>query len=166
MGGLASLALTEPLALLQVDAPECAGQPVAGAGVDRILQPREGRLAGQVGSTLRSAAADPLEQRITAQRVGVILVFVAAADLEDSLAHQRHQRVLDGPAPPVRDRAGQRGAQSQGGIRLSDPGQATIRGQATGVKRNVLRSGGKQSRRTLPCAKLGHEVSPGTLEWE
>jgi hypothetical protein len=162
----AGLVLTDLLPLLQIDAAERDGELIASACGHGILQAREGRLAGQVPSTLRSAAADPLEQGIAAQGGGIVLVVVAAGDLEDPLPHQGLHRMLDWVSPPVTNLAGQGGTQTQDGIRLSDPGQATIRGQATGVKGNVLWPGGKHGRRALPCAKLGHEVSPGTLEWE
>ncbi len=99
-----------------------------------------------------------------AQRVCVVLVVVATGDLEDALAHQRLHRMLDRSPPPVLYLAGQGSTQPQSGVGLGNPGQTTIRGQATGVKGHELRLDRKQDRRALPCAKLGHEVSPGRLE--
>ena len=41
-----------------------------------------------VDPRLREATADQLEQRIDAQGVGIVLILIAARDLEDPLADQ------------------------------------------------------------------------------
>ncbi len=48
----------------------------------RVLQPRHGRLARQIGPGLGQPAADQLEERVRAQGVGIILILIAAGDLE------------------------------------------------------------------------------------
>lgn len=60
------------------------GHQRAGAPIDGVLQARHGGLAGEVRARLRQAPADQLEQGIDAQGVGVVLILVAAGDLEDA----------------------------------------------------------------------------------
>jgi hypothetical protein len=142
-----------------VDGEERHGQAVAGLAVGGVLQPRHGRLAGQVGAGLRQAAADQLEQRIGPQGVGVQLVLVAAGDLEDALTHQRLQRVRDRTAPPVRDAGRQRGAEAQGGVRLREPGQPAVRGQPAPVEGRLERQpGGGEGKG--PCGRIPHGGAP------
>ncbi len=59
-----------------------------------ILKTRERRLAGEVGA-VRASVADSLEERLRAQRGGVVAILVALADGEDSLAYQVEQGMLD-----------------------------------------------------------------------
>jgi hypothetical protein len=67
-----------PLSLAQVGLDEGFGEAIAAVSVHRVFQAREGRLAGQiVGIGLRQTPAQQLEQRVAAQGVGVVLVFVA-----------------------------------------------------------------------------------------
>jgi len=73
------------LPLPQVHLDQGMGQAQAGMPVHRILQAGHRGLAGQVAVALGTAAADQLEQRIGAQRVGVVLVLVPAGDAEDTL---------------------------------------------------------------------------------
>ena len=54
--------------------------------VNGVLEPREGGLAGQVIVVGRSAA-DPLEDRVAAERVVIVAIFVAGQDAEDPLAN-------------------------------------------------------------------------------
>ena len=99
------------LAEVQVD--QRLGEPLDGVPIDRVLQPREGRLAGQVRLARGQPPAGQLEQRVRAQRVGVVLVFVAAGDLEHPLADQRLQAVAHPAAAPLRDARRQRRAHPQ-----------------------------------------------------
>ncbi len=101
----------DPIAfpLAQVEVAQGDRQPVADPPVHGIFQARERRLTRQISPGLRQAAADQLEQRVGAQRVGVVLIFIPAGDLKDALAHQRGQRVPDRTAPPLGHAGGKRG---------------------------------------------------------
>lgn len=61
-------------------------KPPQGRDVDSVFEPREGGLAGQVIVVGRSAA-DPLEDRVAAERVVIVAIFVAGQDAEDPLAN-------------------------------------------------------------------------------
>ena len=52
------------LPLLKVDRHQRLAEPVAGTPVDGVLQPGEGRLAGQVGPILGRPTADQLQERV------------------------------------------------------------------------------------------------------
>jgi len=110
------------------------GERLDGVAIDRVLQPGQGRLAGQFGARERSAATDELQQRVRAQRGGVVLVGVATGDLVEALAEQGSERVAHGPAAPLGDAGGERVHQAEGLIRLRQPGQAAIAGQPARVE--------------------------------
>ncbi len=52
--------------LADVELHECPSYAVARAGCERILKPRDRRLAGEIGSCFWQSAADQFEQRIGA----------------------------------------------------------------------------------------------------
>ncbi len=137
-----------PLALLEVDADQGLGQAVTGAAIDGVLQAREGGLTGQSGARhVRTATADQLEQRIVSQRVGVVLVLVAARDLQDALAQEHRQRMACWSTPPIADRPSEGRGQSQALVGAGEPDQSAVRGELTSVKSHF--AGG--------CEKIGHE---------
>ena len=144
-----------PLPFSQVDLAQGLRQTVTIPRREGILPPREGRLAGQVGGGLRQAAADQLQQRIAAQRIGIVLVFVASGDLVDALAQQLQRRVAAAP-PPVRTRHGQRGAQSQRRIRFGDPGPAAITAQPATPEIDCQRRGHGRSEDAWRRGSLVH----------
>jgi hypothetical protein len=53
--------------------------------------------------------------------IGVILVLIAAGDLQDALAHQEGERVADWTAPPVRALGGEGGRDTQVVVGLGEP---------------------------------------------
>ena len=129
-----------PLPLPEVDRAQGHGQAVAGRRPHRVLQAREGRLAGQVGPRLRQPAADQLEQRVAAQR---------GRRRSGPRSRRRSGRPAAAPAPPGRaapapgatraPAAASARADAQRGLGLAQPRQARRR-----------RSGGR--RRSWPPA--------------
>jgi hypothetical protein len=146
-------AITCPLA--EVDLKERPGQPVAGPRIDSVLQAREGGLTGEVRGTVRQAATHQLEQGVRAQRIGIVLVFVPTGDLKDALADEGVQRVLHGAAAPLRDEAGERGAQLQGGLGFGEPRQSAIGGQASAVEGRLQRTCGRSGEGDGRCGRIG-----------
>jgi hypothetical protein len=82
-------ALGDPIAssFLQMELHERHGEVVAGFVAHGILQPGEGRLAGQI-RLVGQPATDQLEERITAQGIGIVLVFIATGNLKDPLTDE------------------------------------------------------------------------------
>jgi hypothetical protein len=74
--------------------------------IHRVLEAREGWLAGQVGVALGPPPTDQREQGVGAQGVGIILVLVAAGDAEDALAGQRLDGMVAVGALPLGDAGG------------------------------------------------------------
>lgn len=118
-----------PLALTQVDRQQGGGKPRAGVAVDRVLQPGERRLAGAISARLGQAPADKIEERVGAEGVGVVLVRIAAGDLDHALAHQRLQRMANLAPPPLGHSGGGGGTQAERRRGFGQPGQAA---QASG----------------------------------
>ena len=87
-------------------------------------------------------ATDELEQGILAQRVGVVLIGVAAGDLEDPLADQLGERVTGLGPTPVRDEPGEGSTDPDGAFRLAQPGQAAIRGKPPCIEARFERETG------------------------
>lgn len=138
-----------------VNVAEDARQPVAGAGIDRVLEARDGGLTGELASGLGQPAADVLEQRIGAQVVGIILVFVAAGDLVDPLRHERGEGMLAPPPAPVRNHRRQPGGQVGGGVSLGQPGQTAVTGQATPQEVDLERDRTERGKHGSGCGRLG-----------
>jgi hypothetical protein len=69
-----------------------------------------------------------------AQAISVVLVLVATGNLEDALTHQRFKGVLAGAFAPLGDEGGDERTQAECGVRLSQPGQAAIGGEATAIE--------------------------------
>lgn len=82
-------ALGDPIAssFLQIELHERHGEVVAGFVAHGILQPGEGRLAGQI-RLVGQPATDQLEERITAQGIGIVLVFIATGNLQNPLTNE------------------------------------------------------------------------------
>jgi hypothetical protein len=103
-----------PLPLLEVERHQRPSQAVAGLGVDRILEAGEGRLARQMRLARQATAHQP-QERIGAQGVGIVLVFVATGNLEDAWADQGLEGVADRTTAPLWDLRGQRSAEAKEG---------------------------------------------------
>jgi hypothetical protein len=142
-------------AFLQVDREERVGQSVTGTAVDGVLQARERRLAGEVGGRLvRTTPADELEQWIVAQGVSVVLVLVAAGDLQEALAQQERERMADRPTAPVADLLRQRDRHPEAVVGAGEPDEPAIGAELPGVERHRQRRGRQGGER---CARIGQE---------
>jgi hypothetical protein len=141
------------LPLLEVEFYQRQSQAVAGFGVNCILETGEGRLARQM-RLARQATAHQLQERIGAQGVGIVLVFVATGNLEDALADQGLKGVADRTTAPLRDLRGQRSTEAEGGVSLPKPAQAPITGELRTVEPG-LEGGGRQGKGD----RLRHEAS-------
>jgi hypothetical protein len=145
-----------PLLFAQVQLAQGQRHAVAALAIDGVLQPRQGRLAGQIMPRLGQAAADQFQERIGAQHVRVVLILVAAGDLEDVLADQRLPAAAHRTPPPLRNRDGQGRAQPQGHLGLLQPGQPPIGGQAPAVETGFQRHGGNTAKAKDGCGRLAH----------
>jgi hypothetical protein len=148
-------------ALLQVDRHQRLGHRCHRVAVRGLLQAGERRLAGEIPALVGRAPARPLQQRVGAQGVGVILVGIAAGDLEDALADEGGQAVGDRPAAPLRNAGGQGAAEPERLIGLHQPGEAAVAGQAAGIERrgDRLVRGADELRDGL--GRLRHGTPPG-----
>ena len=63
--------------------------------VRRVLQTADGRLRGQRCPALRTAPDRKLHQRIVAQPIEVVGIFIAAGDRRDTCHHHFEHRVSD-----------------------------------------------------------------------
>ena len=94
----------------------------------RVLQTAHGGLRTQVAAALRRPADGQLEQRIVAQGVAVVGVFITAGDREHSEPQHRRQRV-DHPfrVAPLPDAARQRLGQPEPALGRAQQDQAAVR---------------------------------------
>ena len=132
------------LPLLQIHPQQRMRQASARLPVHGVLQPGEGRLAGQVWATLGQLATDQLEQRVAPQGVRIVLVFVATGDLEDPLPDQRRQGVPYPTVAPFGHARGQCRTDAGCLLGLQQPGQAAITGQASRHRRRLPAPGRSQ----------------------
>jgi hypothetical protein len=86
-----------------------------------------------------TATADELEQRIASQGIGVVLVLIATGNLQEALAQQKRERMTDRTAPPVADLGGKCAGQAQAVVGACAPDESPIRGQLSGVERDLSR---------------------------
>jgi len=138
----------------QVHVEQGVGQGPAGVAPHRVLEAGQRRLAGEIRVALGSPATDELEQRIDAQRVGIVLVLVAAGDAEDALACQRLDRMVDVGAPPLGDAGRQRAADADRLLGLGEPGQPAIGGQTTAIEGGFQGESGGCGERVERCGRL------------
>jgi hypothetical protein len=68
------------------------------------------------------------------QGIGVVLVFVAAGNLQETLAQQKRERMAHRSAAPGANLGGKAGRQTQAVVGLREPDEAAIRGELSGVK--------------------------------
>ena len=110
------------------------------APVGNVLQPRQRRLAHQIGAGLGHAADGNLQRRIGAQRVDVVAVLVAGRDHEHPRRHHLGIAVPDACRIAfIAKRAGDRLGQAEARRDLAQHDQAAVRGQAAGIERGCER---------------------------
>ena len=147
----------------------------------RVLQTAHGGLGTQVAAALRRPADGQLEQRIVAQGVAVVGVFITAGDREHSEPQHRRQRVDHpfrvAPLPDAaRQRLGQatsrrfgRAQQHQAAVRRDQPAKRrNRRSPSCGLRledrtgAGYLRSWRAWRSRCLGRNALGNEFLPDT----
>ena len=101
----------------------------------RVLQPRDGGLAHQVGAALGQAAAGELERGVGAQVVEIVGILIPAGDRQDARQQDLGQRVHD-PAriTAVRDHGGELVGNAEPAGGLGQQQDAAIRGQASAIE--------------------------------
>ena len=144
-----------PFPLLQVELHQGESQAVAGFGVHGVLQAGQRGLAGQI-RLVREPATDQLQEGIMTQGGGIVLILVAAGDLEDALADQRLEGVVDRAAAPLRDVLSEGGAEAKRRIGLREPAETAVGGELGTVEGRGETGGGQGE-----GDRLGHEASPG-----
>ena len=108
--------------------------------VGKVLQPRQGRLAHEVGAGHRASAAGDLQRRIGAQCVDVVAVLVAGRDHEHARLHHLGVAVLDACGIAfVAQAGGDRLGQAEACRDLAQYDHAAVRRQATGIERGCER---------------------------
>jgi hypothetical protein len=130
------------------------GEAVTGFDVDRTLQTREGGLAGQI-RPIGQTTADQREQRIGAQGIGNILVFIATGDLEDALPHQGLESAPTCSSSPLGDVGCKCGTETQQRIGFSEPAETTVTGEL-----GTIEAGLEAARGEAEVDRLGHGASP------
>ena len=130
---------------------EGIGEPNGIAHRRRVLQPRQGRLRGEVRAAIGQAAAGELEGRVSPQRSEVVAVLIAASDCEDAGAHHVGHRM---PHPrrvaPVGKERGKAVGNPEPTLGLGQKHHAAVRRHASTVEggRDLLRAHGwKRERR-------------------
>ena len=111
------------------------GQPVQLAATEAILPARQRGLRAQIGVALRQASGDHFEDRVGAQPVGVVAVFVAGGDLVDALAEQVVHGMADlaGLARVVHQTGHLRG-KAEGLIDRGEQHEPAVGGDVTAIK--------------------------------
>ena len=127
------------------------------AQVGRVLHPRDGGLAHQVGAGLGQTSAGELEGGVGAQVVEVVGILVTAGDGQDAGEQDLGQRVQN-PAriAPIRDHRGELLGNAQSPGSLSEQQDATVRAQASAVEGGcelLAPDGWKRERKTR---RIGH----------
>ena len=91
------------------------------------------------------------KQRAVPQGIGVILVLVAAGNLQDALAQQERQAVPHGATAPLAQLLAQRLRLTQLVVGVCQPDQAATRGELSGVTADRERGCARQG------ARISHE---------
>ncbi|BCG75843.1 hypothetical protein MesoLj113a_70010 [Mesorhizobium sp. 113-1-2] len=112
-------------------------EPDDGAQVWQVLQARAGRLRAQINPAVGQPPAGELEGRVGAQPIEIVGILVAACDRKDAGA----QNVGHGVRHPlwvarIVDRSRQPVGQLQASLGRGQKHDATIRGDASAVKRS------------------------------
>ena len=94
-----------------------------------ILQPADGRLRGKRGAALRAASDRHFHQRIVAQPVEVVGIFMPAGDRGGARHHQLEHRVADAAGvAPIGHRRGQPPADTKLALGFAQQQQAGVGG--------------------------------------
>ena len=126
----------------QVD--QHVAQPPQVGDRDSVLEPRERRLAGEVG-VVGQAVGDELEDGVRPQRVVVVLILVVGQDAVDPLPNHGQQRVLDeGGIPPVLEGGGELLGEPDPLVELADRQQPGVTRERGGRKLDLDRPRGEE----------------------
>ena len=79
---------------LEVEVQQPIGEAAQVLGGHPVLKPGQSGLRGQVRATLRRLAGHDLESRILSQGSGIVVVFVALGNGEQTLPHQGQEIML------------------------------------------------------------------------
>lgn len=125
---------------IEVDLAETDADGRAPAG--EVLQPRQRRLAHQVGTGLRTAADRDLQRGVRAQRVDVVAILVAGRDHQHPCPCHVGVAVADaGRIAIAAQRSGDSRGQSEAALDLAQDHQPAVRGQAAGIEGGCERLG-------------------------
>ena len=103
----------------------------------RVLQTADGRLRGQRCPALRTAPDRKLHQRIMAQPIEVVGIFIAAGDRRDTCHHHFEHRVSDAVCiAAIGHRVGKSPAHTERALLFSQQQQAAVGGLVAAVKIN------------------------------
>jgi hypothetical protein len=101
----------------------------------RVFQSGQGRLAGQVVVALRKPVAHGLKNRIQAQRVRIVAIFIAGHDLKTSLGRHLADLMANvAPIPNVLNTSSEIGGQALLLIQCPNRHQAGIRGEPAPIE--------------------------------
>lgn len=110
--------------------------------VSEVLQPRQRRLAHQVGAGLRATAHRDLQRGIGAQCVDVVAIFVAGRDHQHPCPRHLGVAVADaGRVAQVPEWAGDGIGQTEPSFDLAQRDEPAVRRQATRIERGCERLG-------------------------
>jgi hypothetical protein len=128
---------TRPAALPQIQVNQGHGELIARAPVDMVLQAAHGGLTSQVRITSRQSATHQFEERIGTQTVRIVLILVAARDLEHTLPNQDLHGVTDMLSPPVGNDGSQGRAETKRIISFPQPQETAIAGQVAKIEAGI-----------------------------
>jgi hypothetical protein len=102
-----------------------------------VLQAAHGGLTSQVRITSRQSATHQFEERIGTQTVRIVLILVAARDLEHTLPNQDLHGVTDMLSPPVGNDGSQGRAETKRIISFPQPQETAIAGQVAKIEAGI-----------------------------
>jgi len=97
-----------------------------------------------------------LEQRIAAQRIGIILVLVPTGDLVEALGDQGGQIMPAASGAPVGNDGGEGGRQPQRLVGCGEPGQPAVTRQAATEEIHLQGHRTEGGKRQGLCGRLHH----------
>ena len=127
-------------AAVEIDLPE--PDPCQRSPVGNVLQPRQRRLAHQVGTAFGAATDRDLQRGIGAQGIDVVAVLVTGGDHQHPCRHHLGVAVADASRIAiVVQRVGDGLGEPQARDDLTQHDQAAVRRQASGIERGCERLG-------------------------
>jgi hypothetical protein len=130
---------------------------------DGVHEPRERRLRGQLGLVVRQPITDQLKDRVVAERVVIVLVFVPGEDAIDPLPDHRQQGVR-GLLPAVIERRRELPRQSDPFVKLADDQEPCIRGEPAGRVLDDDRFLTEEAKTLRPHTVYTHHQPPAASE--